>query len=674
MKKKLLLTLQILGGLFAVLLIALGGLAIVVNTPAIQNRVLHKATEMLSEKLGTKASIDSVYIDVMRQNLELYGVSIDDQQQRKLFEMEQMVVDLDLTKLLASKIEVEKARVAGLRANIVDKPGEESNYQYILDALKKDKSPDDTLDTKQEKSKLKFDLRNVKLEDVKLSYNDIELDLVSVGADLDGNLKGQGSIKDVTLSYQDKLIHLDCLQVEFGERWKDKAIVENLRTHWTAQTKKGPVETTLEIDRLELKPDDEVGRLKLHRLHYTTDNHQPRKNAVKPKRGALTSGRASSRSAESEQAPLISRSIGAFDTGHLNVWADLEAELHYMAKDTLFARITDGCVTDTLTGFFVKDLRALVNYIGGTAYVQDLAFSHQDTHVSIDSARMQLPNKKRGTRLAYKTGTITVNTLLKDISTPFAPVLKNFTMPLTVTTTMTGHEDGMTFDNVHVTTPDRQLDIRAKGGIANLKDKEELSIRFDIANMHTNSTKVMEIINQFAVKKLMTDQLKSLKTIDYQGELGIYRKNERFSGCLATQDGDINFKISIDETNKVIDGNIDSKAFNVGKAFNVKTIGDVALTGDFRVDISKERTAQMRKDKNGKLPIGTAQIQVKEVKLGKARLTDIFADISSDGATALLDVDKPGRVANTGFDIRYTSTTAGTKVKVKPKLRFNIFK
>ena len=649
MKRKLLTALQISGGLFVVLLVALGGLAIVVNSPTIQNVVLHKAIEMLSEKLGTKVTIDSVYIDVARQDLELYGVGIDDQQQRKLFEVEQMAVDFDLTKLLASKIEVERARITGLRANIVENPGEPPNYQAILDALKKDKAPGDTLTTRQKKSKLKFDLHNVNLEDVRLTYNDIELDLVSMGARLDGNLKGQGSIKDVTLSYQDKQIRLDRLQVKFGERWKDTGIVENLHTHWTAQTKKGPVETTLEVERLELMPEGEVGKLKLHRLHYTTDNHQPRKNAVKPKRGA-------------------------FDTGHFNVWADLEADLYYQNKDTLYARITNGSATDTLTGFFVRDLQGLVNYVGGTAYMKDFSFSHQNTQVSIDSVRMQLPSAKRGTRLAYKAGTITVNTLLKDISRPFAPVLKNFDMPLTVTTTMTGHEDGMTFDNVHVFSPDKQLDIRAKGGIANLKDKYKLAVRFDIDRMHTYSPKVMKIINLFAVKKLMTDQLKSLKTIDYRGELGIYWKNERFSGQITSQTGAIDFKLSIDEATKYIDGNIDTDGFNVGKTFSVKAIGDVALTGDFRVDISKERTARMRKDKSGKLPIGTAQVLVKEVKVGKARLTNIFADINSDGATALLDVDKPGRVADTGFDIRYTSTTAGTKVKVKPKLHFNIFK
>ena len=306
--------------------------------------------------------------------------------------------------------------------------------------------------------------------------------------------------------------------------------------------------------------------------------------------------------------------------------------------------------------------------------MQDLAFSHQNTHVSIDSARMQLPSAKRGTTLAYKTGTVTVSTLLKDIATPFAPVLKNFDIPLTVTTTVTGHEDGMTFDNVHVTTPDRQLDIKARGGIANLKDRYKLAIKFNIDKMHTYSPKVMEIINKFAVKKLMTDQLKSLATIDYRGELGIYWKNERFSGELSSENGLIDFKVSIDETNKYINGNIDTKSFDVGRAFSVKSIGNVVLTGDFKVDFSKERTARMRKDKNGKLPIGTAQLQVKEVQIGKTRLTDIFADITSDGATALLDVDKPGKFANTGFDIRYTSTTEGTKVKVKPKLHFNIFK
>ena len=650
MKKILSLTLQILGGVFALLLLVLAGLALAVNSPTIQQKVLHIATEMLSDKLGTNATIDSVYINLGRQKLEFYGVGIDDQQQRKLFEMEQMEVNLDLKKLLASKIEVEHARIKGIRAHIVDKPGEVPNYQAILDALKKDKAPGDTAKaTKRRNSRLKFDLRDINLQDVKLTYNDIDLDLESVGASLDASLRGRGTIKDVTLSYEDNLVHLDRLEVDFGERWKETGIVENLRTHWTVLTKNGPVEKTLEIDRLQLQPEGGVGKLRLNRLHYTTNNHKPRKNVPKPKRGA-------------------------FDTGHFNVWMNLEAELNRVNKDTVLANIISGNVTDTLTGVFIRDLRGAVNFLSGVAYVKDLAFRHLNTHVSVDSARMQLPSKKKGTRFAFTTGTITVNTLLKDISATFAPVLKNFSMPLSVTTQMAGNEDGMTFSRVHVFTADQQLDIRAKGGISNLKDKYKLAIRFDVDNLHANSPKVMEIINQFAVKKLMTDQVKSLATIDFSGQVDIYWKNERFSGKLTTQDGDVNFKLSLDENEKYIDGNIDTKAFNVGRAFKVKTIGNVAFVGDFRADFSKVRTAQIRKDKNGKLPIATAQIQVKEAHVGDVQLTDIFADIQSDGATALINVDRPGKVADVGFDIRYTSTTEGTKVNVKPKLHFNIFK
>ena len=649
MNRKLRLTLQTLGGIFAALLLALTVLAFIVNTPTIRKRVLSKATEMLSEKLGTKATIDSLHVDIITQNLELYGVSIDDQQQRKLFEMDQMVVDFNLTKLLVSKIEVERARIKGLRAHIVENPGEAPNYQSILEALKRGKDTQDDTTAVRRNSKLKFDLRDINLEDVKLTYNDIDLNIETIGADLDGNFKGRGSIKDVTLVYEDNLIHLGRLEVEFGERWKETGIVEDLRTHWTAQTKKGPVETKLEIAKLEFTPEGRVGKLRLSRLHYTTDNHQPRKNANRPKRGA-------------------------FDTGHFNVWADLEADIFTLNKDSVFASITSGTVSDTLTGFFLKDLKGRVEYLKGLAHVRDLGFRHQDTQVTIDSAEMQLPSRKKSLPLAYHTGTVTVHTQLKDIATPFAPVLKNFKMPLSLTTTVTGDADGMVFQNVHVFTADQHFDIRAKGGISDLKDSHKLAVRFDIDRMHTQSQKVMEIINQFAVKKLMTDQLRSLNTIDYTGQLGIYWKNERFSGKLKTQDGDINFKISLDEANKYIDGNIDSESFDVGKAFQVKALGRLAFTGDFRVDFSSERTARMRHDINGKLPIGTAQIMVKEVQVKKLRYTDIFADITSDGATALLNVDKPGRVANLGFDISYTSTTAGTKVKVKPKLNFNVFK
>jgi len=97
MKKILSLTLQILGGVFALLLLVLAGLALAVNSPTIQQKVLHIATEMLSDKLGTNATIDSVYINLGRQKLEFYGVGIDDQQQRKLFEMEQINDDFGKT-------------------------------------------------------------------------------------------------------------------------------------------------------------------------------------------------------------------------------------------------------------------------------------------------------------------------------------------------------------------------------------------------------------------------------------------------------------------------------------------------------------------------------------------------------------------------------------------------
>ena len=62
------------------------------------------------------------------------------------------------------------------------------------------------------------------------SIPDIDLDFESVGTKMDGNFRGHGSIRDVTLSYQENMIHLDRLEVDFGERWKETGIVENLRT------------------------------------------------------------------------------------------------------------------------------------------------------------------------------------------------------------------------------------------------------------------------------------------------------------------------------------------------------------------------------------------------------------------------------------------------------------
>ena len=80
--RKLLLTLKILGAIVALLIVLLVGATFLLNSSSFQNKVMKRAAEMLSERLGTRVTVDSVHVSLMNQVVELYGVDVEDQQQR----------------------------------------------------------------------------------------------------------------------------------------------------------------------------------------------------------------------------------------------------------------------------------------------------------------------------------------------------------------------------------------------------------------------------------------------------------------------------------------------------------------------------------------------------------------------------------------------------------------
>jgi len=73
-------------------------------------------------------------------------------------------------------------------------------------------------------------------------------------------------------------------------------------------------------------------RVDIQGLHFRTDNHLPRKNEGKPKRGW-------------------------FDAGHIDIMADLQLQINHLQKDSISASIIKGTATDSISGFNIKDLR-----------------------------------------------------------------------------------------------------------------------------------------------------------------------------------------------------------------------------------------------------------------------------------------------------------------------------
>ena len=622
MKRFLILTMKILAGLLAAIVALLAIAFGAFHTDAVQERLVQKSTELLSDYLQTSVRIEKATVSFIDQGVRLYGVEIDDQQQRKMFQMEELGVDLKLLPLLRKEVSISQAKIRGLEARLY-KPATDSdsvaNFQFVVDAFKSKKKPQrDSLatDSTQKRKPMTIDVRNLSLEDIKVCYND------TMKAEL-GSLRYKKNSKGV-----------------------QTAEVHDLTTSFVKHTKKGPVDTRVSVGVVSATDGDGKRLVTIDNLIYQTDNHQPRKNTGK-------------------------RHRGAFDVGHFDVLAQLNIQIDSIGKDTLVAQVTNGMASDRGSGLLLTELHLKVNANKRTAHLSDILVKMAHTSLNIASADIQLPSKKEQRPLAISTSQIKGRVLLKDIAQPFAPVLKKFSLPLNLQTQMTGNDNELRFRDVSVSTTDKKLTIAASGRISNLKDKYALRVHFDVHKMATDGAYAERVINQFDVKKFMMKQLHALGHFTYQGHFDVLWKKEQFAGVLNTVPGKLNVQLTLDELNKYVLGTVRTDSFELGKAMDMPDLGKITCKADFKFDISKPRTAQMRKVKGGKLPIGSVQADVAEGSYKKMKVHNLIAELESDGAVATGNITVKGKRVDVLCGFSFTNTNEMKKTKIKPGIRFH---
>ena len=599
----------------AVLLVAA---VVLTSLPSVRQKVLERATTMLSEKLGTRVSICRADISILKGSVMLYDIEIDDQQHRKMLQIEQLSANLRLRPLLSKRIVVEKAEIDGMNALLTKKTeSQPANYQFVIDAFKKDKKPAATeTEKKKKKKKLSIDVSHAKLNNIHVKYDIYDLRLASADYQTDGN-------KQLSVS------------------------IDSLKAAWTAQRKKGKVSCRAAVGKLNVAQQGTSYNAELGGLNYITDNHKPRKNAQHPKRGF-------------------------FDLGHLNIVADMSINIDPTKKDTLKAVITQCKATDKTTGIDLRNLKTQIAYTKGTLKLQNTELQQGDTKLVIANADLQLPNKKEAKPLAYSTGLIKGRVVLKDIARTFAPVLANFTIPLHLNVSMSGNENGISFRNIRVINSNKNLQISAKGGISHLKEKHLIDIHFNVATLYAKNHITEKIIRQFKVKKLMMRQLRNLGNLHYRGNVQILWRKEKFEGLLRTAAGNLNFNFTLDENNKYVSGRANSTNLALGRVMELEKLGVIDASADFKFDISKARTAAIRKQKGGKLPIGTVNAVVNDCSYHGVHLRNLSADILSDGAEATGNVMKHGRIRDLYFSFSFTDTDDMHKVKIThPGIKFH---
>ncbi|MBO7602671.1 MAG: hypothetical protein J6S94_06585 [Bacteroidaceae bacterium] len=390
--------------------------------------------------------------------------------------------------------------------------------------------------------------------------------------------------------------------------------------------------------------------IELDGLKIVTNNYKPRKNEGKPKRGW-------------------------FDAGHLDITANLKLRINHWQKDSINASIFEGTAIDTLSGFHINDLHMQVASDFKHLYVQDAVIRQENTEIHIPEVEMQLPSKKKGIGLSYHTTKpLTARVILQDISRLFTPALAQFTLPLGLSVNVSGTDSTMVFDDIQIKTEDEKFQLAASGGIEHLKNKYLLNISFHVDKMTAKQGSAAQIIEQFPIKKYMMKQLDNLGNISYKGNFSILRKREVFSGLIGTGVGDISLQsLIINDSTKYISGTVGTNNLELGKALGMDDIGMIKANANFDFDISKERTAKMRQQLGGKLPMGSVNAKVDEAKYKILKVRNTTLDLSSDGAVAEGLLVISNKILDSKFSFTFTDTNEMHKMKVKPAVKVKLF-
>lgn len=405
----------------------------------------------------------------------------------------------------------------------------------------------------------------------------------------------------------------------------------------------------LALQRIDFREKGKNDLIGIDSLRLHIDNHKPLKRLGKPHRGY-------------------------FDTGHMDIVANARIEINIQGKDSVSGKMVSCDAKDHVSGLYIPRLQ--FDFVGNKEKMQlnDVHINLKNTKLTFDHAHVKLPNKKTGKKLSYYTSTIKGKVILTDIAHPFAPILKDFKMPLSLHTKMSGDDNSIHFRNIHVATYDKKLRIEAKGNLHHLKGKHKLHIHFDVKKMTTTGTKVRQILKQLPTKKFMMKQLEALGNISYHGSFDILWRKEMFRGKIHTVAGPMDFNFSLDGNSKYATGMVNTDSFRLGNVIGMKDIKKVVCMADFKFDFSKQRTALVRKMRGGKLPIGEVNATIKETDYKFLKLKNIVTSIKSDGAVAQGSVSNKGKLIDLLCDFSFTNTDSLHKMKIKPHIKLhNIF-
>jgi translocation and assembly module TamB len=160
---------KIFGWIFLSIILLLIVIALAIQLPPVQNKLVQKAVTFLEEKIGTNVELEHISISFPKA-IVLEGLYLEDQKKDTLLFAGKFSVDTDLWALARREIQLNDITLENCRAYI-SRPEKDSayNFSYILKAFAGDSTA--TRDTLEQKG-WQFSVEEITLEDIRARYHD----------------------------------------------------------------------------------------------------------------------------------------------------------------------------------------------------------------------------------------------------------------------------------------------------------------------------------------------------------------------------------------------------------------------------------------------------------------------------------------------------------------------
>ena len=162
--------LKITGWITFLIVFLLVALALLIQVPSIQNKVVQKAVSFLKGKIKTEVRLERISISFPKK-IVLTGLYLEDERRDTLLYARELGIDTDLWGLTQKKIQLNQVEFTNVTAGLSRSSKDSTfNFTYIIDSFAGDSTKIDPADTTS--APWTFTLGSVEITNSQLSYKD----------------------------------------------------------------------------------------------------------------------------------------------------------------------------------------------------------------------------------------------------------------------------------------------------------------------------------------------------------------------------------------------------------------------------------------------------------------------------------------------------------------------